>query len=91
MTVRTTEHTAYHTVLTRAARRDGRRFARGTVYTVAGSDQSQRRSGPPGPGEDHVRFNRTTARAMAEAACIAKDPAVQGSSDLDELFAELRR
>ena len=35
--------------------------------------------------------NRTTAEAMAEAARIAKDPAVQGSSDLDELFDGLKQ
>ena len=35
--------------------------------------------------------NRTTAEAMAEAERIAKDPGAQGSSDLDELFAGLKK
>ena len=35
--------------------------------------------------------NRTTAEAMAEAERIAKDPKVQGSADLDELFDGLKQ
>ena len=35
--------------------------------------------------------NRATAEAMAEAERIAKDPAVEGSADLDELFAGLKQ
>lgn len=34
--------------------------------------------------------NRETIAAMLEAERIAKDPAVKGYTDLDELFAELK-
>ena len=35
--------------------------------------------------------NKETAAAMLEAERIAKDPAVKGYTDLDELFADLKR
>ncbi len=35
--------------------------------------------------------NKETIAAMIEAERIAKDPSVKGYSDLDELFAELKR
>ena len=35
--------------------------------------------------------NKETIAAMLEAERIAKDPSVKGSSDLDELFAELKK
>ena len=35
--------------------------------------------------------NRETVAAMLEAERIAKDPSVKGYTDLDELFAELRK
>ena len=35
--------------------------------------------------------NKETAAAMLEAQRIAKDPAVKGYTDLDELFADLKR
>ena len=35
--------------------------------------------------------NKETIEAMLEAERIAKDPSVKGYTDLDELFAELKR
>lgn len=35
--------------------------------------------------------NRETLAAMLEAERIAKDPSVKGYTDIDELFAELRK
>jgi len=35
--------------------------------------------------------NRETLAAMLEAERIAKDPSVKGYTDMDELFAELRK
>lgn len=35
--------------------------------------------------------NRETAAAMLEAERIAKDPSVKGYTDLDELFADLKK
>ena len=35
--------------------------------------------------------NKETIAAMLEAERIAKDPSVKGYTDMDELFAELRR
>ena len=35
--------------------------------------------------------NKETIAAMLEAERIAKDPSVKGYSDLDELFAELKK
>lgn len=35
--------------------------------------------------------NRETFAAMLEAERIAKDPSVKGYTDMDELFAELRK
>lgn len=35
--------------------------------------------------------NKETAAAMLEAERIAKDPSVKGYTDLDEMFAELKK
>lgn len=35
--------------------------------------------------------NRETAAAMLEAERIAKDPSVEGYTDIDELFANLKK
>ena len=35
--------------------------------------------------------NKETIAAMLEAERIAKDPAVKGNTDLDELFADLKK
>ena len=35
--------------------------------------------------------NKETIAALLEAERIAKDPSVKGYTDMDELFAELRR
>lgn len=37
------------------------------------------------------RPNRETMAAMVEAERIAKDPSVKGYTDLDELFADLKK
>jgi DNA-damage-inducible protein J len=36
-------------------------------------------------------INRETMAAMLEAEIIAKDPSIKGYTDLDELFADLRK
>ena len=44
------------------------------------------------PFELHTdRPNKETVAAMLEAERIAKDPNVKGYTDLDEMFAELKR
>lgn len=44
------------------------------------------------PFEIHTdRPNKETIAAMLEAERIAKDPNVKGYTDLDEMFAELKR
>lgn len=44
------------------------------------------------PFEIHTdRPNKETVAAMLEAERIAKDPNVKGYTDLDEMFAELKR
>ena len=44
------------------------------------------------PFEIHTeRPNKETIAAMLEAERIAKDPSVKGYTDLDEMFAELKR